>query len=666
MRKFKKFAAMVSAVALAACAVAPLASFAKITTEKVNDGSITISTAENDHNYSAYQIFDGDLSKKTDSETGKVTITFSNVEWGSGLTKNADGHPEITKNGNKVTIYEALENLDITTGEVMNATNLFSKKNAANESVVLESAEEVSEALKTLTEGTANSFTAIDKVARVFADYINSSNNVEMGNWSKNLDEIVNGDQSGYKATISDPGYYLVIDQAKDSTSGLANGEAISKYILQVAGDTTVAPKADAPQVMKKVYEDEDTTQAKVGFADSEDYPLEAGYNDAADYSIGETIPFKLYGSLPSTFDNYDGYYYQFNDNMGSGLDLVIKGDEASTQDFTVTIKDEETTKVLKNGSNAGETAEFTFAKLEAPSKGFTITINDLKLIDMDDTQDGVQAMSKDAVITVAYNAKLNANAVIGNIGNPNDVSLKYSNNSNTAQGGENDEKSETPKDYNVVFTYELDVTKYLDALEEGKEAGTNDASFKLYKGTGANKQYAVLQKNSENTWKFVKWITESETEKGTLVATKDKGKFEFSGLQDGTYYLEEAVTPTGYNTMEDLEIVIEAYGSTAGAETKADIVTQAYNTPNTEENYTTNSPLKNLTIKYGDMTNEKVAKSGSKNGIVEADIINHAGSALPGTGGIGTTMFYIGGGAMVAVAGVFLITKKRMNKKEN
>ena len=45
--------------------------------------------------------------------------------------------------------------------------------------------------------------------------------------------------------------------------------------------------------------------------------------------------------------------------------------------------------------------------------------------------------------------------------------------------------------------------------------------------------------------------------------------------------------------------------------------------------------------------------------------IINKSGSALPSTGGIGTTLFYIGGGCMVGLAGIFLITKKRMGKKD-
>ena len=43
--------------------------------------------------------------------------------------------------------------------------------------------------------------------------------------------------------------------------------------------------------------------------------------------------------------------------------------------------------------------------------------------------------------------------------------------------------------------------------------------------------------------------------------------------------------------------------------------------------------------------------------------IANNKGSSLPSTGGIGTTMFYVGGGVLVAGAGVLLITKKRAKK---
>ena len=39
----------------------------------------------------------------------------------------------------------------------------------------------------------------------------------------------------------------------------------------------------------------------------------------------------------------------------------------------------------------------------------------------------------------------------------------------------------------------------------------------------------------------------------------------------------------------------------------------------------------------------------------------NNAGTTLPGTGGIGTTIFYVVGGGLMVAAAILLITKKRM-----
>ncbi|MBE6857360.1 MAG: LPXTG cell wall anchor domain-containing protein, partial [Ruminococcus sp.] len=49
----------------------------------------------------------------------------------------------------------------------------------------------------------------------------------------------------------------------------------------------------------------------------------------------------------------------------------------------------------------------------------------------------------------------------------------------------------------------------------------------------------------------------------------------------------------------------------------------------------------------------------------VENSIVDTMNNTLPSTGGVGTTLFYLGGGAMVAVAGVYLISKKRMKNED-
>jgi len=48
----------------------------------------------------------------------------------------------------------------------------------------------------------------------------------------------------------------------------------------------------------------------------------------------------------------------------------------------------------------------------------------------------------------------------------------------------------------------------------------------------------------------------------------------------------------------------------------------------------------------------------------LSADVINNAGTTLPSTGGMGTTVFYVVGGGLMAVAVVLLVTKKRMENK--
>ena len=44
--------------------------------------------------------------------------------------------------------------------------------------------------------------------------------------------------------------------------------------------------------------------------------------------------------------------------------------------------------------------------------------------------------------------------------------------------------------------------------------------------------------------------------------------------------------------------------------------------------------------------------------------ITNNTGSELPSTGGMGTTLFYIGGGVLVVLAVALLVVKKRRGEE--
>ena len=58
-------------------------------------------------------------------------------------------------------------------------------------------------------------------------------------------------------------------------------------------------------------------------------------------------------------------------------------------------------------------------------------------------------------------------------------------------------------------------------------------------------------------------------------------------------------------------------------------------------------------------------ATYNSTTGVFEIRIQNQKGTTLPSTGGIGTTIFYIGGSILVLAAAILLITKRRMSAND-
>lgn len=72
------------------------------------------------------------------------------------------------------------------------------------------------------------------------------------------------------------------------------------------------------------------------------------------------------------------------------------------------------------------------------------------------------------------------------------------------------------------------------------------------------------------------------------------------------------------------------------------------------------------LTSLSGNVTTGEITfTSNTTDGSLSTDVVNKAGSTLPETGGMGTTIFYILGGLLVLFAVVFLVAKKRMSNME-
>ena len=368
------------------------------------------------------------------------------------------------------------------------------------------------------------------------------------------------------------PGYYLFKD--KDSTAD--KNDAATLFIVKVVGNQEIERKADQPSVEKKVQDTNDSDGTT------------SGWWDSADYDVTDEVPFQLTATLPTDaadFAAYKTYKLVFHDSQSEGLtfnnDITVKyGDKVVSSDsYTV-----DTT-----GLNEGET--------------FRVTINDVKTVK--DTDGQPIAVTAGGKFTVAYSSTLNEKSIIGAQGNPNKVSLEYSNNPNV--GGEG-ETGKTPEDTVIVFTYQLDVNKNFNAT-----VNDNDLPEKVGASDDYTKKVAKVKvvKNSD----------------GKYVAS-------FPRVDDGLYKLVETKVPDGFNKADDTYLEIKA----------------------THDETAESPALKNLTITVKNVE----TKGDTATGTVATSVVNKKGSNLPSTGGMGTVLLYVAGIAVFVLAGATLVMALR------
>ena len=364
-------------------------------------------------------------------------------------------------------------------------------------------------------------------------------------------------------------GYYLI----KDRDGSLSGSEPYTTYLVSVVGNVIINPKSSAVPEFKKKLKDTNDSTGDV-----------SGWQDSADYDIGDDIPFRLQGTVPEDYDSYKTYYYAFHDVEETGLTF----DPSSVKVF---VGDEETgTKI--------DASNYTVVTNPADGCTFEIVFDDLK---------NIPSVTAKSIITVTYESTLNGNAVLGAQGNVNTAKLEYSNNPRGNGTGT------TPWDNVIVFTYKVVVNK------------VDQAGQPL---VGA--QFTLTKKINGGT-EVIK----------TMTIDSSETQFTLSGLDDGEYTLTETVTPAHYNTISPITFTVKAdHTITWETERREDI----------------------LTSLSGDKKVGEITFASSKtDGTLTTDVINNIGTTLPGTGGIGTTIFYVIGGGLMVAAAILLITKKRM-----
>ena len=354
-------------------------------------------------------------------------------------------------------------------------------------------------------------------------------------------------------------------------TSGKFDGLTLGYYLIDsnvgaLCGLTTTNPNAyvnaknQIPIIDKQVQEDSTGNWGATNTAD-----------------IGQVVNYR------ATINVHEGAQnYIMHDKMSSGLTFnavtsVVHVDPSTTPHTETTLTAGVDYEVVTTGITDGCTFEVIFAN----SFCDTLETNDK--------------------IIVYYNATLNESAIIADTGNPNDVRLEF--------GEEHYTEWDTVKTYS--FAFDLVKTDSQNKLIDGAE-------FKIYTAaTGGEEVKVVKVTEGGNTY----YRRAKAGEEGVSIAVTD-GKVRVVGFDNGDYYLEETVSPAGYNKLTSRQKF-----------TIAD---------------------KNLDA----IIIDGVVSTGSG-----VHVVNKTGNMLPETGGLGTTLFVIFGGITVLASGVLLFAKKRMSQ---
>lgn len=452
-------------------------------------------------------------------------------------------------------------------------------------------------------------------------------------------DEIENSNQTGTTIVVNsvqednsvllsgmEYGYYIIdeVSSVKDTHS------ASSLCMVDTANPLTqIKIKSDYPNVVKKIQEDDP----------SKDIVDKDGWNDIADYEIGQFVPYKYESNIPN-MNGYDTYYYAWHDVMDEALtfqadsvEITISGELESgkTKNYKLT-KDEY--QVLENPNN---------------SETFKVVVEDIKSI-VDREFNRKNNLSENVYgqsVVLKYKAVLNDKAAsrTGRAGFENDVRLEFSNDPDSTGVGST---GYTPWDTVVCFTYKVNVLK-----TNNYNLNLKGAKFRIYSDEACKNE--VYVKKSENGYIVMNrdlvggsdHTGGSEPENTVEMISSEDGRFTIYGLDQGTYYLKEIEAPDGYRVLLDpIKIqVIPTFTTDRDNYVKGQGATQE-----TLQKLEAKAYVKTF---YSGILNgeDKVLTADAEDGSVNLNVINKVGMKLPVTGtSTLLLLFIIGSGLMVCV----------------
>lgn len=394
-------------------------------------------------------------------------------------------------------------------------------------------------------------------------------------------------------------GYYLFVP---DGLTNPAKPNTGTSPIFAIVGGNlvTVTEKTSIPTVTKKVRDDKSTSV----------------WADKADSQMGQDVQYQLTGTVADNIATFGTYYYEFHDELSTGLTADLDSVEVKVNDATVSKNATVNAVTGYDAAIDNETNTLTvkFANLKAAAERAGVTLNE---------------QSK---VVVTYKAKLDPNKVenvtVGGEGNLNTVRLIYSNNPMSA------DKGESVPDVVRDYTYALKLVK------------KDHQSKNKLENVGFTIRATDPDDNADGSASKGKYVQELGNlgETPHEFFTDENGEIYIKGLDAGTYTVHEQTALGNYNSLKDFTFTISTQASGADSLHKTEEEAQTVTVTRTAE-------TSDLVI-LNDAT--------QTDGTVTLTVENRKGSGLPLTGLNGVTFTWIAGGAVLCIGVAHLIRSRK------
>lgn len=427
--------------------------------------------------------------------------------------------------------------------------------------------------------------------------------------------------------------YNPILLTATYNEDGKLTTKPISSDANYLFGSTAVA-KSSSPDVEKEITDG--TT-------------LDLTDNTINTASVGDVVDYEVTPTVPTYPSNATNKTFFISDRLSAGLTFDYGSLTVTVNGVALTRSQDGNTFTNANGTVVARAVE--------KENGFNLNFDYDKLV-----YDNGNVYAP----VITYSGVINDNAVVGDDGNNNKVIYYYGNPNEgdtwtpvdeEPDGAEGVNKKE---DEETVYTYQLAFLKTgEDTDNDGNPNPLADAKFGIYKDANCTQLIDVVTTNAN----------------GYAVS---------ANVESGTYYVKELVAPTGYSLNDEVYPITANWDTATTTSTATEI----------EREYTTTKPsndalqvgwIKGETFYSFDevganidgyqaayLKSEKTTTTSSETLVENPDkvggtalldeaIPNTKLSTLPGTGGMGTTIFTIGGVViMISAAGLFFANRKK------